>query len=331
MCSCTYSPLTMFVLGLFQVWVAEAVVDPCCEVQSANALLPSSFFKKLKRKKTLVLWLYWNWVWLVKEITAASKQAWNSAIDGFECCTNLLYFNESSNLYIFTQSPKDKASNKKHKPGSLWMPCSNGRWIYFLYSKVPCECPLTRTLQNQPDHFSSESTTWALVQSLRNWTQEGTQVPLQLLATLIVTLTTNQGCSRALSKPCWLGCDSRWNHIPDCKDLQLIRNLLAIKSSWFGSVCGCRNVRVTWAGWFKSKVSRNKIELRWLARFTASTMGSVSSAIGCQCQHVSSLFFHLWQLQSVKRWNYISVKKHDNTISKKNLNYHVATCMIRFH
>jgi hypothetical protein len=144
-------------------------------------------------------------------------------------------------------------------------------------------------------------------------------------------LTTNQGCLRALSKPCWLGCDSRWNHILDCKDLQLIRNLLAIKSSWFGSVCGCRNVRVTWVGWFKSKVSRNKIELRWLARFTASTMGSVSSALGCQCQHVSCLFFHLWQLQSVKRWNYISVKKHDNTISKKKLNYHVATCMIWFH
>ncbi len=58
---------------------------------------------------------------------AASKQAWNSAIDGFECWTNLLYFNESNNLYIFTQSPKDKASNKKHKPGSLWMPCSNGK------------------------------------------------------------------------------------------------------------------------------------------------------------------------------------------------------------
>jgi hypothetical protein len=45
----------MFVLGLFQVWVAEAVADPCCEVQSANALLPSSFFKKFKRKKTLTI------------------------------------------------------------------------------------------------------------------------------------------------------------------------------------------------------------------------------------------------------------------------------------
>jgi hypothetical protein len=43
----------MFVLGLFQVRVAEAVADPCCEVQSANALLPSSFFKKIQEKKKL--------------------------------------------------------------------------------------------------------------------------------------------------------------------------------------------------------------------------------------------------------------------------------------
>jgi hypothetical protein len=41
----------MFVLGLFQVRVAEAVADPCCEVQSANALLPSSFVKKIQEKK----------------------------------------------------------------------------------------------------------------------------------------------------------------------------------------------------------------------------------------------------------------------------------------
>jgi hypothetical protein len=43
----------MFVLGLFQVLVAEAVAGPCCEVQSANALLPSSFFKKIQEKKKL--------------------------------------------------------------------------------------------------------------------------------------------------------------------------------------------------------------------------------------------------------------------------------------
>jgi hypothetical protein len=41
----------MFVLGLFQVRVAESVADPCCEVQSANALLPSSFVKKIEEKK----------------------------------------------------------------------------------------------------------------------------------------------------------------------------------------------------------------------------------------------------------------------------------------
>jgi hypothetical protein len=41
----------MFVLGLFQVRVAEAVADPCCKLQSANALLPSSFSKKIPEKK----------------------------------------------------------------------------------------------------------------------------------------------------------------------------------------------------------------------------------------------------------------------------------------